>query len=241
MYLWHILTLMKVEKKMINKQKAKEITESEISTLKYMLSTFPENNKVTLVTLQAKKYKLNDEFINEFREYLTKEAFSTSPELEYTMINKYSDLFDYNIWSEKTEKSLEPLLNDDFVKKYVGTDGVEGIILSTDVTYMTEDIFKKYFSILGNDLKKLVINSSHLTSEELLRQYPDLVTERIFLNKKVVIDWSNSLIEYILDNKQLTVRFLINILSKTKDFGFISLMLNKDFNYIESERLLMKN
>jgi len=27
MYLWHTLTLMKVEKKMINKQKAKEITE----------------------------------------------------------------------------------------------------------------------------------------------------------------------------------------------------------------------
>jgi len=199
-----------------------------------MFGTFPESTRKTLIENQCAKYKITSDFVREFKEYITKQSFSTSPELTSEMILAYDDLYDYNSWKNNKNKTLQPLLDDAFVQKYVGTDSIEDIILSTETTALTTEIFTKYFEKLGANVKSLIINSSQLTNEELIRKYPDLVNEKIFSNKHVKFEWTNSLIEYILQNKQLTSRFLINILSKTKDFGFMEEMLNKDFNYTQS-------
>jgi hypothetical protein len=212
----------------------KTITQSEINTLKYMFGTFPESTRKTLIENQCAKYKITTDFVREFKEYITKQSFSTSPELTSEMIFAHNDLFDYNVWKNNKNKTLQPLLDDTFVEKYVGTDSIEDIILLTEHSALTVEMFNKYFEKLGNNVKSLAVNSSQLTTEELVRTYPDLVNEKIFSNKHVKFEWTNSLIEHILNNKQLNTKFLISILSKTKDFGFMEEMLNRDFNYVQS-------
>ena len=208
----------------------KTVTSDVIETLKYMLSTFPESNSSDLVSIQAEKYKLTRDFINEFYGNLTKEAFSTSPDLEWELIKEYPEFFDYIIWLRKTNKTLEPLLHDDFVKLY--SVNVEEVITTASPKSLSIEIFKKYFSVLNHNARSVIINSSVITNEELVRLYPALVNENIFSNLYAKIDWTNDLIEHVMKNKELNGRFVTLLLSRTKDMAFIERMLTTEsFTY----------
>jgi hypothetical protein len=212
----------------------KTITESEISTLKYMFQTFPESTRKTLIENQCSKYKITAAFVREFKEYITKDSFSKSPELSYDVISAFPDLYDYKVWMENTEKSLEPLMHDGFVDAYVPSKDVNPVMLGTNAKNINLEVFEKHFKILNDDVKTYVVNNSKITSEELVRKHPDLVDITIFSNRNVPIKWTNPLIEYVLQNKRLTVGFLIAILSQTNDFGFMKRMLETDFDYVKS-------
>ena len=58
----------------------KRVTENDIESISFILRNFstPEK-KVDLISMQSKKYLLSYEFVREFKEYMTKESFSTSP------------------------------------------------------------------------------------------------------------------------------------------------------------------
>jgi hypothetical protein len=209
----------------------KEITQSEIETLKYMFKTFPESTRKTLIENQCQKYKLTDEFIVEFKEYITNVDFSRSPDLDYSTIQKHDTIFDINAWNSNPERSLEPMLHDEFVGKYLGGTDIDSVLLGVKPSQITNDIFQKYFKQLGNDARSFFLNSSRITSEAFLREFPEDINEEIFRNKYAKIEWSNDLIEYILSNKTLTVKFLVSILQQTKDIGFVRRMLTSDFDY----------
>jgi hypothetical protein len=209
----------------------KEITQSEIETLKYMFSTFPESTRKTLIENQCQKYVLTDDFIREFKDYIQSVNFSKSPELLYSMIQKHKDIFDINAWLSYPDRSLEPMLHDEFVTEYLAKDNIDMVLMTTRAAQITKEVFQKYFLTLGSDARSYLLNSSKITSEEFLKQYIEDIDENIFKNKYIKIDWSNTLIEHILSNKTLTVKFLVNILMQTKDIGFIKRMLESNFNY----------
>jgi hypothetical protein len=209
----------------------KEITQSEIETLKYMFSTFPESTRKTLIENQCQKYRINDNFIREFKDYIDTKSFSYSPELSYETIKRHTGLFDISYWLSNPDKSLEPMLHDDFVGEYLGGTDIDSVLLGVKPSQITNDIFQKYFKQLGNDARSFFLNSSRITSEAFLREFPEDVNEEIFKNKYAKIEWSNDLIEYVLSNKTLTVKFLVSILQQTKDIGFVRRMLTTDFNY----------
>jgi len=210
----------------------KTITPSEIATLKYMFQTFPESTRKTLIENQCAKYSITTDFVREFRDYISAKDFTSSPNLSSSMILAHENLFDFNVWKDIKNKSLEPLMSDDFVMKYIQDDSeIEKIILKTDISNMSTGLFEKYFGKLSEIVKSYIINTSNITSEELVRKYPGLLDEFIFKNRNLKVEWTNSLIEHILKNKKLRVRFMISILSQTKDLAFMRRMLETDFDY----------
>jgi hypothetical protein len=209
----------------------KEITSREIETLKYMFRTFPEGTRKTLIESQCMKYIITPDFVIEFLPYISKESFSTSPGLKYGIIERFPELFDYNSWKTNREKELEPLLNDEFLNSYAKTnEEVESILLSSNPSNITKEIFDKYFEKLSDNVKSYFVNNSKLTSEEMVRKYPSAINEDIFKNKYAEIEWSNSLIEHILKNKKLTVKFLFTILLHSNNPKFVNDILNRDLN-----------
>jgi hypothetical protein len=213
----------------------KEITSKEIETLKYMFRTFPEATRKTLIENQCSKYIINVEFINEFLPYITKESFSTSPELKYFLIKLFPQMFDYISWKANKNKNLEPLLNDEFASSFANTnEEIESILMSTNASNITKEIYDKYFEKISANGQAYFVNNSTIASEEMVRKYPSVVNDEIFRNKHAKIEWSNSLIDYILANKKLTVKFLFSLLSQTKDLGFINSVLNRELDILET-------
>jgi len=212
----------------------KEPTRSDIEAIKLVMRAYED--KKNLINLQAKKYSINDLFVEEFEQYLTKESFSGSPALKFAMIKKYKEFFDFEVWAQNKEKSLEPLLFDEFVDEYsVKGEELDKVISNTNPENFTKVVFDKYFSSLGYETKKFVINFTALSGDpQFLTENAELITSDIFKNRKVKIDWTNDLIEKIFTNKTLTVRFLINTLYQSKDLAFIRRMLTTPFNYKDS-------
>jgi hypothetical protein len=208
-------------------QKLKEISSSEIETLKYMLSLY-YSKKEELISMQCKRYIITDLFMLEFFEYVTKESFSTSPGLKYSLIDKYKELFDLQLWINNKEKSLEPLLHSDF---NMGPESLNKIFETVNPINITKEIYEKYKGILTKESKEKIVNESSITDEELIKNNYDSLNEKIFKNKKINIKWTNSLIEDIFNNKLLTVKFVIAALYDNNDFGFIKRMLTTDFRY----------
>jgi hypothetical protein len=210
----------------------KTIGASEVSTIRFMLGSMPEKNRKALVESQCSKYKISPEFVREFREHIGRDAFTKSPELTYDVIRAYPDLFDFGQWSLHRDKSLEPLLHDEFVSKHCTADkSVEICFLQTDPSNITPEVFDRHARSLGTDVTRFVLNKSRLTTEDMVRKYPDLLDEDIFWNRYIKLDWTNALLEHVLANKTLTARFLVNALSKTTDLAFMKRMLNADLKY----------
>jgi aromatic ring-cleaving dioxygenase len=100
-------------------------------------------DKENLINMQCKKYKLTMEFVQEFGRYLTKEAFSTSPELSFELISMYEDeYFDLNFWIESQEKSLDPLLVPVFINSL--GDKVDEAIKNTNPMRVSKEIFENF-------------------------------------------------------------------------------------------------
>jgi len=201
-------------------------TESDIESIKFILRNYVDfEKKQDLLDIQCKKYKINSDFVREFQEFIKKEAFSTSPGLSYDVIKQFPNLFDINIWINSKEKSLEPLLDDEFSQK-LSSDEIGNSIKLSNPTLITEDIFNKFFNDISEEYKEILVNRSTLAANSgFLEKYSAYVNEEIFKNLKIRIDWTNALIENILTNKSLTFKFLITALSQSDDLAFIKRML----------------
>lgn len=210
----------------------KTIGASEVSTIRFMLGSMPEKNRKALVESQCAKYKISPEFVREFREHIGPDAFTKSPELTYDVIRMFPELFSFGEWSLHRDKSLEPLLHDEFVAEYCTAEkSVEICFLQTDPSNITPEVFDRHARSLGTDVTRFVLNKSRLTTEEMVRKYPDLLDEDIFWNRYIEVEWTNALLEHVLTNKTLNARFLVNALSKTTDLAFMKRMLNAPLRY----------
>ena len=158
----------------------KEATRSDIEAIKLIMRAY--ENKQNLIDLQAKKYKMNDLFIQEFESFMTKENFSSSPGLKYEFIKKYPEFFDFEVWVTNPEKSLEPLTHDEFLTEYSIADSrLDDVINKTNPDFYTKEVFDKHFKNLGYDTKKLILNKSPLGAEpEFLIESAELLTQDIF-------------------------------------------------------------
>lgn len=207
--------------------KFKEVTASDIEAIKYL---FYMDKNQPIIKIQCEKYKLTKDFVNQFKNEITKEMFSASPLLSYELIKRYPDLFDLNIWVENLNKSAEPLLHKDFVDLY-GKDLLREALLKIDYSLIPKEVFEDFYSVLTAEDISTIINKASFLDENFIVKHANDLTSSIFKNRNVKFKWSNSLIEKILENKLLTVRFLINILEKSEDPGFIKRMLTQKFSY----------
>lgn len=206
----------------------KEITGSTIEATRMLFHNSNKNPQI--IEIQCQKYKLTSQFMDTFLQSITKELFSNSPLLSYDLIKRYPDLFDINIWLLNPNKSLEPLLHDDFVETY-GKETLTKAFSFVDYSLISKDVFEKFYPYLSAETITKIVNKNTFTDEEFLIKYATFLNFSIFRNRDIKVQWSNSLIEKILQNKLLTVRFLIAILKQTQDVGFIKRMLSEPFQY----------
>jgi hypothetical protein len=207
----------------------KQFTRSEIETLRYMLSIMNDNLKEITVAKEIKKYILTEEFINEFRQYITVEAFSTAPHLSYNIIKKYPLLFNVGVWMSNSDKDLEPLLNIGFCEIY--NVNIEAAVKSTKIASLTSDIFLNLIPHLSNETINNIMTKVSFIDNKFIEKNIKLIDHKVLYNKKLNINWSKDLIEKVLQNKQLTARTLIAALSKIEDYSFIKRIIDTDLDY----------
>jgi hypothetical protein len=210
----------------------KKVTESDIESISFILKNFKDQEKkVGLITMQSKKFLLTYEFIREFKEYMTKESFSSSPGINYQLIKYFPELFDVNLWANSSEKSLEPLLHEEF------TEELPPLIIGRSfetckADLITKEIYDKFSLIIPEQTKVHIVNNTSLADDiNFLMENISVINESLLDNPRLKIDWTNDLIEKILTNKELTFKFVVKILSKTTDFAFIERMLKTSFIY----------
>ena len=210
----------------------KRVTESDIESISFILKNFKAPEKrVELISMQSKKFLLSYEFIREFKEYMTKESFSTSPGINYQLIKDFPELFDYNLWANSPEKSLEPLLHDEF-RESLSADTIGRSIETCKPDLITKEIYDKFVTIIPEETKIYIVNNTTLANDtEFLMKNVSVINESLLDNPRLKVEWTNDLIEKILLNKELTFRFVVKILTKTTDLAFIERMLRSSFNY----------
>ena len=142
-------------------------------------------DKENLINMQCAKYKLTQDFMIYFSSYVTPESFSKSPDLEYDMIHMYPEFFDMKAWVESTEKSLEPLLNPDFLRE-CGTS-VDEAINNANPAHMTKEVYNKFEGILSSETKEKVLSQSDLIKDtEFLVDNAEFLTKDIFRNRSFI-------------------------------------------------------
>jgi hypothetical protein len=221
----------------------RQVKQSDIEAIKLLFRSHPNKNE--FINSQCKKYQLTSDFMSEFGSYVSKESFSESPLLTYSLIKQYRDKFDLALWIKSITKSMEPLLNDAFVSE-ISTEILNDAIINSNKDMLSKELYNKHSKVLNTNIKKIFVNSTKLSNEEeFLLANLELVDSTLFLNKQLELVFSNSLIEKILTNKKLiTFSFMTELLTTTNDIAFVKRMLETKLDMQptgETSDYVMKN
>jgi hypothetical protein len=217
----------------------KSITESDVNSLRFMLETFRGENlleqRKMMVGTACQKYKITYQFVQEFSKYITQESFSTSPDLQYDLIESFPELFNIELWlgKDRNEKSIEPIKNEKFIAKY-GQDLTEKALLTTRPDKIKEEDFRLFKDKLTFEARKELVNACGFVKESNIDEYMDYIDYKFINDRNNRMSFSNTLIQKIVKNKQLNMRFLISLLNKTNDADFIASILNQKLDIVES-------
>jgi hypothetical protein len=196
---------------------------ADIQAIKLVMRAYED--KEALLTMQCKKYKLTPEFMQEFGPFITKQSFSSSPDLDFELMKLYEEYFDKDIWIDSREKSLDPLLEPNFVA-VIGADNIDTAIKNTDPKRVSIEVFEAFEGIIPYDVKVQIINQSRLVeNEEIMIKYAEYLTSDIFRNRSIDVKWTEDLIEKIFANKTLTVKFVFAALTNVRNLFFIEKVL----------------
>ena len=203
--------------------KTRIVKQSDIEAIKVVLNAYED--KENLIEMQCKKFKLTPEFMQTFNLYMKPEFFSTSPDLDFDLIMMYEEFFDLNAWLHSREKSLDPLLEKNFLD-VVGMDNIDEAIRNTDPQRVSKEVFEAFKDIIPFETKVQIINKSALAeNEEFMIANAEYLTVEIFKNRSINIKWTEDLIEKIFANKTLTVKFVLAALTNIKNLIFIEKVL----------------
>jgi hypothetical protein len=202
----------------------RQVTKDDINSIKFILNSYADKKK--LIEMQLQKYYINEEFMIEFGEYVPSDVFSKSVGLSYQMIKSYPDKFAIDQWMWIKDKSLEPLLHDEFLSTLTDQQ-LEDILVNTSSKNFTPEIFDKYFnsSRVSDRVKSIIINLvADSLSDEVLMKNVSMLDYSVFEDSDR--KWSKELIESLFRNRKLDMRFFISGLLKSDDLGFVIRMVN---------------
>lgn len=202
--------------------------ESTIEALKYIrdLSGTGIQNAVRDT---CKKEQLNDEFINEFRAYITPEMFSTSYMLTAEMANAYPNLFDIEAWKASDRKSMAVLLSEDIRSKFTSKEIAE-MLYGMDANEMTDELFNTLLeSEHGDAIEILIRRYPKPLSASFILEHSDCLSSAFFSVEKRTANLSNNDLETILKSQPRTMEFFISVILRVKnnDVAWQKRMLNE--------------
>lgn len=190
--------------------------ESTIEALKY-IRDLPGTGIQNAVRDTCRKEQLNDEFINEFRVYITPEMFSTSYMLTGEMANAHPDLFDIEAWKASDTRSMAVLLSENIRSKFTSKEIAE-MLYEMNANEMTDELFNTLFESYHGDAREILMQRSPKPlSASFILEHSDCLSSAFFSIGKRTMNLSNSDFEAILKSQSRTMEFFISVILRAKN------------------------
>ena len=219
-----------------------KIKNSEIKVTKDLVKNFNENKELIqpLIDLQCSSFELTINFIKEFKEYITKENFSKSPNLRKTLIDFFPELFEISLWKQSEAKNLDLLLDDDFIKKFkLNNDDIFEIIKNAPRSSISKQLFDKFINEKDEKITSYLFSISKIFGKEIEEiKDIDLITEEIFSNNSEISP--EKIEEILLGKKEITFSFFVKALLKISDLGYKLKFIDnyKKYNFIIKNEMI---
>lgn len=170
-----------------------------ISVTSHIIEKFPEDYRQSIVDEKTKKFQLTREFVIEFRQYITAEMFSKSPNLEMDLIKEFQELFDINYWKDAKNRNVG-LLEDDTFLSMLDDETIDSVFSVIKDSELTERLFDKFIDKVSESTKKrMLAASSRFISNEKLVKYSKYLTASFILNPGSKVEWTEELVTSIID------------------------------------------
>lgn len=170
-----------------------------INVTSHIIEKFPEEYRQNIVDEKTKKFQLTREFVIEFRQYITAEMFSKSPNLEMDLIKEFQELFDINYWKDAKNRNVG-LLEDDTFLSMLDDETIDSVFSVIKDSELTERLFDKFIDKVSESTKKrMLAASSRFISNEKLVKYSKYLTASFILNPGSKVEWTEELVTSIID------------------------------------------
>lgn len=203
----------------------KETTVKTVDAILY-LKELPGTGYSSAIRRACAEMRITKEFVDAFRDEITKEMFSKSPLLSGEMIEEFPDLFDKEIWKANSIKSPDLLKNKKFRKSLTIHD-IRDLLEESKKIGIDDSLF----TLLYNEYPALreYLSSQYAASTPLriLEDNLDDMDESVFKSKYIKNDSNTMKIEKLIKRKKdLTCQFFIaGILTHCEDVGWQKRML----------------
>lgn len=225
-------------------------TKGVVDSTKMLISFTNEiDSKKEIISGIVKEHVLTDEFIREFKEYITKESFSASPMLSQRIVETYSDLFDEDVYIENISKSrcaelsmiilyldkLKEKLNDD--ENCLIGECIVKSINNTPKEELNDDILMELLFISDESDEKILARS---TSEEVIERIILAAELRGLesLSKAAIRKLPKDVRDSMMASAGMNYSEFIKLLTESKDLGWISKMID---NVVSHEIILVSS
>ncbi len=208
--------------------------EATVETLKYMVSY--GYDREGMIRTASEKTQITDCFIREFRDDVTPDIFSRSFMLPVTMIQKYPELFDFDVWLESGNFDPLTIFDNEFFLMYghrVNDDVLTKVVAEKLIDEITFEQMNMYFASSNPINRAHLFNRAidNLTDDQITKLVPqiDLSVTTASLYKRVTTD----MIKEIIDNSEnITLSHFLSLVMKANDLKFARDMLNTDREFV---------
>lgn len=219
-------------------------TADEIEATKLLMTYSP--NPAAIIDGICKSFQLTDDFIREFRQYITKEAFTLSPYLSVKMAEKYPEYFDEELFKKALKKNPSTDFSISMVAKYISEvpdewdsddedsekdyetkeSYFEDLIRNATTEELTEDVVPVFLglnSVIDDLILKRIKNNECLVQSILLSL--SLNDSQPFTSSTYKY-MPNDMKENLIGTEDVDARNFINAISDSDDFGWKLKMLH---------------
>ena len=200
--------------------------EATVETLKYMVNY--GYDREGMIRTATEKTQITDSFMREFEKEINSDIFSKSFMLSVNMIQKYPEMFDFDLWIEGGNFDPLTIFDNEFYLMYGHrvNDSVIEKIGEKLVDSITFEQLNMYFASLNPVNRTILFNRAidNLTDEQIGMLVPqiDFATVSASLYKRTTTD----MIKNILDNSEsITLTRYLGLIMRANNIKFAREMI----------------
>lgn len=200
--------------------------EATVETLKYMVNY--GYDREGMIRTATEKTQISDSFMREFDKDITSDIFSKSFMLPVNMIQKYPEMFDFDLWVEGGNFDPLTIFDNEFYLMYGHrvNDSVIEKIGEKLIDNITFEQMNMYFVSINSVNRTTLFNRAidNLTDDQISDLVPqiDLATVSASLYKRTTTD----MIKNIIDNSEnITLTRFLSLIMRANNIKFARDML----------------
>lgn len=216
-------------------KETKTINSDDLDALEY-LRNISKDGVIRAIRSLCLKKRITEQFINEYKDCITPDVFSTAAGLTYELIEKYPELFNLNTWIDYNKRSLEPLKSKNFLNS-LSHDQIYQIVKSVDGAMINEEIFDSLYANSNDKLKQVLLtkNLPFTFKKDFLVKNSDFLTFKSFKNPCVSNALDTASVETILNQSPRSIFIAIAAIGCKQDIAWQLRM----YNEIENKKIIV--